>query len=624
MAKIRQEINFLSVAVSATPLNAANIFSGYFANATYYFEVVAKVASGTLTVQISTGAIISFTETTYTRKRVSCTPYDYGYLTIILSGGTSPSVLSAKVIVLQDTGSSGQIPITTSHFDIGSTETGRVNTTAAPATYPKYWNYDSTKWSTNYNFYAEVFYKGNDSMYNVTVYLQEDNGSFGSWTNKATIVSAAAGTTALAYNKVLFTPISGRNYRIASLSSSSMASYDIYNARIIVAAGALAYSNKISLGGNSQDLHCCVALSATRFAVIATFNSSTPQIYAFDLSGTTLSQVGDSPTFWGYYDVAVCKISSTQIATVDSYYGTLYMNTFNGSTWTQGASLDLNADTSTYYIAICALSATRIVTLFYQNSFKQHYLQVVDWNGSSWSTIAISQYELWYFNNSGPAFMLAVDSTTFFYYKTGYSEMWWGSYSGGSLNANNVAFNTGRTDFVSGTWLSATRIMLCTITIAAIFDSAGGWHQDGLSFTLPYQNNFDITALSETLVGMVGLDNTGVLVNVINNFNTTQPTRIQLEMSLATTQIGASTGLKGYQNNFDPAEWDSSSGELTFEHEAYGAASGTGDVKLQKDVTGTPTDITGSTITDTVERERTSAITMPTAATIIDVNVTGT
>src|SRR5258705_107316 len=67
-----------------------------------------------------------------------------------------------------------------------------------------------------------------------TVKLQEDNGSFGSWADKVTIVSAGTAATATRVRSASFTPVSGRNYRIVTQNSSSMGSLSIYNAKIIV------------------------------------------------------------------------------------------------------------------------------------------------------------------------------------------------------------------------------------------------------------------------------------------------------------------------------------------------------------------------------------------------------
>lgn len=105
----------------------------------------------------------------------------------------------------------------------------------------------------------------------------------------------------------------------------------------------------------------------------------------------------------------------------------------------------------------------------------------------------------------------------------------------------------------------------------------------------------------------------------------TAPTKIEAQYLLANTgSFGGSTGLKDSDTYYDPAEWSADSGTITYIHEGNGAAAGTGDMKLQQDPNGTPADVTNSTITDTIQREQSSAMTMPGSAQTIDVNVTGT
>jgi hypothetical protein len=91
-------------------------------------------------------------------------------------------------------------------------------------------------WDGTQTFYSEVTYISSNSSANVTVTLQEDNGSFGSWTNKVTIVNGVASTTTARTRSEGFSPTTGRNYRIVSkeTNNASSRSYDIYNAKIII------------------------------------------------------------------------------------------------------------------------------------------------------------------------------------------------------------------------------------------------------------------------------------------------------------------------------------------------------------------------------------------------------
>jgi hypothetical protein len=91
---------------------------------------------------------------------------------------------------------------------------------------------------------------------------------------------------------------------------------------------------------------------------------------------------------------------------------------------------------------------------------------------------------------------------------------------------------------------------------------------------------------------------------------------------LANSSFGGTTGLKDFDTYYDPNEWGGNT--ITYYLEGNGVSSGTGDIKLQQDPNGSPADITGSAITDTVEVEQSSNMTMPVSAQTLDVNVTGT
>ncbi len=71
--------------------------------------------------------------------------------------------------------------------------------------------------------------------------IEEDNGSFGSWTFKAQIlVAGKTSTTSERVRSSSFTPTDGRHYRLVASTTNATASYDIYNAKIIVTSGVAA------------------------------------------------------------------------------------------------------------------------------------------------------------------------------------------------------------------------------------------------------------------------------------------------------------------------------------------------------------------------------------------------
>jgi len=166
---IRHEINIIDAIVTASGDDSAIIqldttkYTGGFSNVTYYFETVAQVDSGTLTVALervntaTQDATISVTATSYFLQRTVFTPpvLSQTQYNINLANGTNPKVKAARIIILQ---SADPLSLTQTQIEIGNKETGKTNTATAALTNPKYWLYDSSKWD-NATFYAEVTYK---------------------------------------------------------------------------------------------------------------------------------------------------------------------------------------------------------------------------------------------------------------------------------------------------------------------------------------------------------------------------------------------------------------------------------------------------------------------------------
>jgi hypothetical protein len=119
---------------------------------------------------------------------------------------------------------------------------------------------------------------------------------------------------------------------------------------------------------------------------------------------------------------------------------------------------------------------------------------------------------------------------------------------------------------------------------------------------------------------------TGVISNSMETYSVfggkividSEASPLKFELQYFLFGAPAVTGLQDGDTLYDPAEWGG--GTFTYFHEGCGIAAGTNDLKLQ-DIAG-PTDITGSTITDCIERERTGALTMPGASATIDSNYT--
>ena len=91
----------------------------------------------------------------------------------------------------------------------------------------------------------------------VGVAIQEDNGSFGSWVTVKQIETKGAISTTTARTRVSFTPTSGRNYRIVASTTNSTASYDIYNAKIVVDQADVVLNDSYSETNAETDTALC-------------------------------------------------------------------------------------------------------------------------------------------------------------------------------------------------------------------------------------------------------------------------------------------------------------------------------------------------------------------------------
>lgn len=149
------------------------------------------------------------------------------------AGGTSKTVTinAARIITLQDSDTSA-ITSTQSQIEIGN-EQSSTSLTPVALTNPKYWKYTAANWNGTKTFYAEVTYMATSTKAPVSVRLEDDNGSFGSWAINTTIVNGGTATSPTRV-RVSFTPTDGDNYRITIFTTSTKSAITVYNAKIIV------------------------------------------------------------------------------------------------------------------------------------------------------------------------------------------------------------------------------------------------------------------------------------------------------------------------------------------------------------------------------------------------------
>jgi hypothetical protein len=247
---IRQEINVLNygISTSGTPSDAFKfqLDTSKYVNPTYYLEVA------TDTVTVGTGGngftlrregtttddVTVNTASGSTRYRSSSFTPPSGKTTYMLHAVDASNyreLAAARLIIIDNP---TILTSTETQIEIGMRVGGLTSTTATKVvpdtTRTKYWTYTAANWDGTVTFYAEVTYLMASSKSSGTFVLQEDNGSFASWTDKVTIVNAGIASVATLVRSAAFTPTDGRHYRIAYVVASSKSAATIYNAKIIV------------------------------------------------------------------------------------------------------------------------------------------------------------------------------------------------------------------------------------------------------------------------------------------------------------------------------------------------------------------------------------------------------
>ena len=239
--KIRQEINFINRIISADSSAIVAMDASDYNGATFYFEVVAKVASGTLTVgcwDVALGSnktTVSVTATSYTIYRSTAFTPTAGARTYIVdvSGGTTPLIKSARIVILQD---AEAITATQTQIEMGDYEvnTSLTAITILPIDFPKYWKYESAKWTPTPTFTFAFTARNESASGDIIIGLEEDDGSFNWAGSHKTDTAVQINTVTITYfESAAFTPVDGRHYRVSVTAESTMYGFNIYNAKII-------------------------------------------------------------------------------------------------------------------------------------------------------------------------------------------------------------------------------------------------------------------------------------------------------------------------------------------------------------------------------------------------------
>ncbi len=175
---IEQQINIInSDATSGGNSNGMVLLdTTKYTNATYYFEVIAKVSNGTGSVDLnynagtgdssvggSTMTINNITSTTFTRYRSAAftpTGAQNAHIKNITCSGCTLTIHAARIIIVQS--SSSVITDTETQIDIGEFSTTFTNSTDTPAQNAKLWQYVASKYSDITHVYFEATIQENN------------------------------------------------------------------------------------------------------------------------------------------------------------------------------------------------------------------------------------------------------------------------------------------------------------------------------------------------------------------------------------------------------------------------------------------------------------------------------
>lgn len=435
-----------------------------------------------------------------------------------------------------------------------------------------------------------------------TIALQEDNGSFGGWTDKVNIVSASTTATAQHIRSVPFTPVSGRNYRIAFRSGYNGATFTIYNAKIIVSHERLQNVGTNMSIPATVNTPAAVALSASRIALI---DAGRKALEAYDFDGSVWTQVGNSFALTDASSYALAKMTSSRVAVSDAITDTLRTYDFDGTNWSQvGNALTITGLTS---VDLTGLTDTSVAC---SGLTPGSFMRTYSFDGTDWSQVG---------NTLATNFSKLATLSSTKIISIGNTRLETVEFDGtdwtrtSSLPHGYDDFTTTGTRGIAS--LSSTRIAMRYGNKLHILEYDGQyWKTSGPVHTFNSSTEKStLAALSSTrfAVVMAGTD-----YLLAYDLLPQTPELIEPQYLIANKTLTAGTSPNQlFRSYWDPAEWTATA--ISYIHEATSVSGGASGVKLYS-----VSDITGSDITSITERKRSSAMTMPGSAGTLSIQAT--
>ncbi|HBL00218.1 TPA: hypothetical protein DDZ02_00240 [candidate division WWE3 bacterium] len=572
--KLRQEINIIDHIATATGDDPSLVqldTTKYSGTVTYYFEVVAQVSSGTLTVALERAgtstqdSTVTVTETAFARKRSATAftpPTGTTEYNINLANGTTPQVKSARILVFQNIGKSA-LTTTQTQIELGNYEVAKSNTTAAALNAPKYWNYTEGNWDGTKTFSAEVVYKvsGASGTASYTT-ATSSNWSAPSGVQSVQVEAWGAGGGGGGQNATSDGGGGGGGGAYVKKNAQAVTPGSPHTL-VVGAGGSGGTSGAGQSGGHTYFINTSSVMAMG--GLPGSNSTGTPP--AGGLGGAASSSVGDVKFNGGQGEIGRNHNTGT-----GGYGGS------SAGTASDGYSGPQTWDTATYPTASTPAGAGH----------------GGDGGGAGANGSAPA-------SGNGGGGGGSGDGTA----KTGGSGadgklvLTWTINATIILQEDNGSF-AGWTDKAtlvsSGTATSSTRVRV--------------------SFTPATGKNYRLVASGGTTNGTYDIYSAKIIVD---QTSTTGVTKLENQYLLANTLLSSGSAPQNFDTLFDPAEIYSQS--AAYYHEVNGANSSSSSLRLQIDPNGTPTDIANTTVTPS-NRARSSAFSAPSSSQTIDVTAT--